>query len=60
MSRVIVILIDGNIINLQGDLFATEQDHIYVWNGDKPVGMFKTESVVACYITVQRKELQDE
>lgn len=51
MTRALITLKTGSIINIAADSFETRDDWIVVWKGDFIVAFVKAEEVSFCYIS---------
>lgn len=54
MSRVIVKLHDGTVINIRADYIGRRDTWLEVWNGENLVAIVKEEEIVHCYISEQK------
>lgn len=55
MSRAIVKLRDGTVINIRADFICRRDTQIEVWNGENNlVAIVKEEEVAYCYLSEQK------
>ena len=51
MARAIVMLTDGNYINISADYIHWEKDFVSVWNGENCVAIIKVDFVNVAYLS---------
>ena len=54
MSRAIVKLQDGTIVNIRADYICRRDTWVEVWNGENLVAIVREEEVVHCYLSEQK------
>lgn len=56
MTRVRVKMTNEDTINIPGDSFKQDGEYTYIWLGNVPVAMLKTEWVMSLFITAEKEK----